>query len=1137
MAEDNSEQNREMHPPKGTSEVVKENWPTREIAIEGKTEFNRASYQGEKLPERTNTTEQEGVTKSTSNIFPGQEDLTVVTPGEENTIVPVRFAELPRAIREDIQERRRGDVETEPEQTLSPTHEAEDGRPEFYQKYSAYMSLRSIDPTTLPTEQQAAYPAILEQRKNEVKELFSQAREEGILDDVDNALSEIYDMVRYRFKKDPDFVITALDIARREKKKTQISRQEFVETALSLENSYWHTFEDEGGAWKPDQTRFRGIRAQYFSEGIRRISQEFAQARNYQIPSEQLRLEEWEWNIEDRADIEPKLWDRSELNTLLFKSDLLRDRADLERAFRQFIRYNLSTGNITVDFVLGEKQPLENQVRSEAHRLGLGGDLANRLAAEAGGRLFLFAADWFSRIGKRKEVQQIMERFTDDSTEKVIGLVLSYEGKPMEAASLLTFTGDEGLIGLTPEMPLYKEFKELGIYRPDKLRFIHYYRPDGPSGELYNDKVKGEKFQDLIKRALVNKLATSGIKSRDESGNESKEVKDKNLEKATLGLEGQKYRDISDREFLDLFSQAPDNIEKLNGVINEAMQAYYDISVMERDELTGNFSMDQMAQRDKIKEEKKKIIKHYESKTEADEAKEAVTIGTSLLTVFGFSSELLCPRIWKRESISYVSDPEGKYVFDEEDGVYIPATRFFKTDKNGQIQYDQQTGLPKAEFEYDPKQSRFRRVQGEYARDEDGRRILVSIEEEIRERLGYDANNNNSFFPLDDRSRTVFLTPEYPKPGWMEEYRKHLDPKGFMRYVSNLPEQRDLLIRKVGEDWKRYIRAHRQLMIDYAQDGMENEKADFSGIVPEDFVERYREDYPEVDLSSPEIQESLKSEYLEFVKSGFNKEQRGRVYTIPGMFAYQPDIIYGGGAPFAIKKNEYLSWWVIGDPIQNAQKTSDRSIAFISLLDTGVRSVARKYTGGPYFRRFIQGLALKDKGDPIVLDDYETQIWVGEFGGADDLRLSAVGRDIEGRSYQSGFLHSFLDKKEELKNPIVALFYGAGIQNTPIEWKKFSKEQQYKLLESLLAVFNRQFAFTASYLVHNERSSVHEEGKWFGVRFMNGVFDLAGSEYGYYAYPDLAYTLYVILNKVKLSEFQNKTPREVLMDLYVKNYR
>ena len=92
-------------------------------------------------------------------------------------------------------------------------------------------------------------------------------------------------------------------------------------------------------------------------------------------------------------------------------------------------------------------------------------------------------------------------------------------------------------------------------------------------------------------------------------------------------------------------------------------------------------------------------------------------------------------------------------------------------------------------------------------------------------------------------------------------------------------------------------------------------------------------------------------------------------------------------------------------------------------------------------------------------------------------------------------------------------------------------------MEILTDVFNRQLSFAAAYLVHNERSSVHEEGKWFAARFMNGVFDLSGSEYGYYAYPDLVHTLYIILNKVKLSQFGNKLVRDVLIELYVKNYK
>lgn len=992
----------------------------------------------------------------------------------------------------------------------------------FAAAYRDYTRLGAIDRNPLPQDEQQRYDAALASAESTIDNYFNTARSDNLLMGLDERLESIYTKSYRDIKLNPEQV------------RAQI-RGKDLEDAKD-EAAFWDDLiRIDPARYRPLRAQLEGVRRAFGREGLNRIIDETFREGGFLVPERPVKG--WEWRLHQ----ERKLWERTEVyNTLRLKRDLIANREDLENAYRQFIRDTLSTGNTTVDRVLGEMKPLEDVVVSEANQLGLDGKTVNRLRAEAGGSLLVFASDWFARIGKRKEVQQLMERFTDETTEKVLGLVLSYDGKPLEAASLLTINNPEGLIRLDSNSGLYKELQELGVYHPDQLKFIDYYRPDGPHGEFYNDKVKQEKYQDLLKRALVNKLIRGEIVSKNTQGEEDKKIKEANLNMVALGLRGEAYEDITDREFVQLFSQTPEGINEINTTIEEAMDAYYQISQMENEEkVLGRFTQAQLADRQKFKDQKKEAINRYENR--ADQAKEATNIAVRLLTVFGFSSELLCPRIWKRESIRYEpaadDDPDAKYIFDEDEDIYVPALRTFKL-KNGQIQLDNKTGLPKPEFEYPVGKARYKRVQGGYVRDADDHRILISIEDEVRERLGYDANNNNSFFPLDDRSRTVALKPNYPEPDWMRDYLKHLDPKDYTRYVPVLPEQRDLMIRKIGEDWRRYIIAHRQLMIDYAQDATEYEGADLSGTIPEDFVGKYAEDHG-IDLNTPEgIQavESLKEDYLNYVKGGFQKEIRAGVYRTPGLFAYQQDILYGGGQPFAMKKDEYLSWWILGDPIQNAQKAQIRSINFVSLLDTGTRSVARQYMGGPYFRRFVQGLALKAKDDPIILDDYETQIWVGKYGGADDLRLASQGRESQ-EGYQSGFLHSFLDKKEALKDDIIPKFYRAGMENNEIKWNAFSKEQQYKLLAIMLGVFNRQFSFAAGYLVHNERSSVHEEGKWAATRFMNGVFDLAGSEFGHYAYPDLAHTIFILLNKVRLGEFQNKTVRDVLLELYVKNYK
>lgn len=999
---------------------------------------------------------------------------------------------------------------------------------DFQKAYFRYQYYLNLDPSSLSPEDQRNYQEALTVAEETIDNYFREARDRNLLVGLDQNLEQFYIREYRDIKLNPEQVRIQINRNRDESEnQLQISNRD--------EADFWNDLIAVAPAtYRPLRTRMEDIRKAFGQEGLMRILNETYRTSGIRIREREVK--DWEWKLDNP---DRKLWERHEFyHTLRLKKELIANEEDLERAYRQFIRDTLSTGNTTVDRVLGELKPLEDVVTSEANQLGLDGNTVNRKRAEAGGSLLVFASDWFARIGKRKEVQTLMERFTDESTEKVLGLVLSYDGKPLEAGSLLTMNNQEGLIGLDHNSSLYKELQELGVYHPNQLKFIDFYRPDGPHGEFYNDKVKQEKYQDLIKRALVNKLMGGEIVSKDAEGKENKGIKKNNLDLAALGLRGEAYEDVTDREFLQLLSQTPEDIGEINETIEKAMDAYYQISQMETEEKTpGKFTQTELAERQQRKDQLKKAIEPYEKR--AGQAKEATNIAIRLLTVFGFSSELLCPRIWKRESIRYEpaedDDPEAKYIFDEEEGIYVPALKTFKL-KNGQIQIDDKTGLPKPEFEYPQGKPRYKRVQGDYVRDSDAHRILISIEDEVRERLGYDANNNNSFFPLDDRSRTVALKTNYPRPGWMREYLEHIDPQDYIRYVPVLPEQRDLMIRKIAEDWRNYIRAHRQLMIDYAQDATEYEGSDLRGTIPEDFVSRYADEHPGIDLSSPGAADALKEDYLRYVKGGFQKEIRAGIYQTPGLFAYQQDILYGGGQPFAIKKDEYLSWWILGDPIQNAQKTQIRSINFVSLLDTATRSVARQYMGGPYFRRFVQGLALKAKDNPIVLDDYETQIWVGKYGGADDARLATQGRPLETGGYQSGFMHSFLDKKEQLKNDAVYQAYETALRDKP-NWTVFPKEMQYQLLETMIAVFNRQFSFAAAYLVHNERTGVTEEGKWLATRFMNGVFDLAGSEFGHYAYPDLAYTLFIVLNKARLSEFQNKTVREVLLDLYVKNYK
>lgn len=344
---------------------------------------------------------------------------------------------------------------------------------QFEQIYSRYNRLRGIDPATLNPPERAAYPALLEQTKTELNELFKQAKESGILLDVDEELNRVYDLVRYKFRVDPALVNRILEAT---KSNSIIAPDRSpIKTEKDLEDGYWYLFGGEGiESW--DNAQLKGARGVYYKEGLRRIAQEFAVARGATISNDQLRLEEWEWNLEERRDVEPKLWTDNGYR-IEFNEDLVRNQGDLERAYRQYIRNNIDLFKVNYKEMLQRDMPyLSRAIIEMGHRLGLEDSVIKRSTFEAKGRMLVLLADYFAATKQEEYLKEIMETFSKgNSPEMIEAANRAYGGRVWLAAVLLEsefvdiykeYEGEEGeRINLVIDQGYYKEDREKQLIR------------------------------------------------------------------------------------------------------------------------------------------------------------------------------------------------------------------------------------------------------------------------------------------------------------------------------------------------------------------------------------------------------------------------------------------------------------------------------------------------------------------------------------------------------------------------------------------------------------------------------------------------------------------------------------------------
>lgn len=559
---------------------------------------------------------------------------------------------------------------------------------QFEVSFNQYINLRNTNPTTLPPDQQAAYPTLLEQRRNEVNQFFAEAKESGLLLDVDEELDRIYDLVRYKFKSDPDSVSTILKIARGLERQPPGSRTS-IKAEGDLEESYWILFGDEGiENW--GNLQLRGARGVYYREGLRRIAQEFASEKGAVIPTEKLRLEEWEWNLDERRAIEPKMWEWTGYR-IEFDRELVTNQETLQHAFRQYIRDNI--GLLQADYrrMINETvRYLGDAVTDTGRRIGLSKREIQRNVLEAQGELQIPAVDHFARINQIEAVCGIMgESFCKDFTpERIEALNRAYDGKVWLAAVLLeTDSSADG--------------------------FKDYFQAEGLNGEYANKFLEQAYHKEKRKQALVRKIAMSALRNKkdldkimDEDANpnelfgdapkasqlreiyrkidEADERLKTNL-KDEIDTEGLTAQERNERNLRQRMLEIEDNIQKLSsqGLVEDSPELEAQRNSLKQVQQ----QYDQLITQRFIDIEKEAGLtteeKNLKGRAE-EEAKEAVDMAINIFTALGWFADLGGPKVWINnklmnieDAVQLILDNDKNYKYRDKDGNAVVNYSYF----------------------------------------------------------------------------------------------------------------------------------------------------------------------------------------------------------------------------------------------------------------------------------------------------------------------------------------------------------------------------------------------------------------------------------------------------------------------------
>jgi hypothetical protein len=481
---------------------------------------------------------------------------------------------------------------TEVAQTLVNPNTAPETAPppdSFAHWHKLYNQLNTKNNRTPDEEKQ------LKEALTNIEELWKEAMEQRILVDVYDQIERTYSDERsgrgirpYMKKHAPT---------------ADMNLQQAFAEGDRIEAIYWNIFRDPKIQLvsMPNPERYAGLRKFVYEESLKRIKEKIVEEVGGQVVERD--HGPWEWDVDSYNDSE-KLYERTPMGYIQFKPELVHDQADLERAFRQYIRLNLRPGTTDVSRVLEDLPKLREAVVETATRLRLSDSEMNRLKSEAEARMIMFAAEWFAKIGKTENVCKLMVEFSKDAAERITALCKSYDGKTMEAGRILDMEGDEGLV----------DNGEAWITGMNGVHFYDYFRAEGVNGEYYNDKVAQDKYTSKIKRILVAKVALS--KRRDST----------NLNEIVSGLKNG-TQETSDAEFVNSFGRV-ENSSDLEAIIKAAMEAY-----------------DKQDSGQTLSDNERNAIKLFQENTA--EALDAVNTSMQMHVIFGFSSERNAPRLWE----------------------------------------------------------------------------------------------------------------------------------------------------------------------------------------------------------------------------------------------------------------------------------------------------------------------------------------------------------------------------------------------------------------------------------------------------------------------------------------------------------